>query len=398
MQDPQTFSNLPDMPVSDMIPLTGVPNLYNDDERTSIADRNYFYIMPSSIYSNIVCTLNQNVSNINTGSVSIFDLTTQSVLSSISLSGISYEIQNLCQRPSFIELSGNNYCVLEGTDLDYYPCINITDFNTNTIITGASILSICGSNVNFTDPESESPIISSIDIVTKEIISQHWINDAHNTYDKIINVYETIDSYVTVHPTTFQVICFNKDTKETTLSFNIQDLTNAPTLTSFNTLYGARFIKTDYHLTTDKSSIYIKCDLKGIGGVGVAFMMYIDPSNISNCNVVTDTITYASGFNELYFFSVIITPKANILTKQTDENIILYKLDKYNAQAIGTIPGNNPYQFTALTNGMICSIQSIQDEDGYVLHPFMYSIFKIIEYVGIWLKPTFLRMRVLGYI
>lgn len=382
------------IPVSDMTPLSGIPNLYNYD---TLISNIYFKILPSAIQNNLVCVVAQPDEDSNTGTALLFNTTTQTIISSISLSGNIYSLYNYSQTPSLIEIGNNKYCVLDGYDPDYETSIiSITDFSSKTVINSASILSIYNNNVVYTDFDSSTPIISSINVETKAVTNLSWINDAHNEQSKLIMVYETASNYVTINPTTYQVICFDKNTKNVTSTFNISAVSNAPSLSGVTALSNKNNQKIDYYLTDDKQKVYIKCGLLGESS-NITFILYVDPSNISNCNIIASTISLNAPL-ELSDYSILISNNSNILVKYVmggvgNRNAVLYQLDKYNIEHIISIPISNYEQFTTLTNGMIYSRQPVQGAP----HPFIYSIIKAGEYIGIWPKAAFLRLRLLGY-
>lgn len=383
------------IPVSDMTPLSGIPNLY--DYGTLMQDI-YFRILPSAIQNNLVCVVTQPNENSNTGAALLFNTTTQTIISSASLSGNIYYIYNYSQAPSLVEVGNNKYCVLDGYDESDSKIISITDFNTRTDIPSASILSIYNNNVVYTDFNSSTPIISSINVETKAVTNLSWINDAHNEQSRLIMVYETASNYVTINPTTYQVICFDKNTKNVTSTFNISAVSNAPSLSGVTILNNKGEQKIDYYLTDDKQKLYIKCHLSNGDDIDIYFILYVDPSNVNNCNIIASTISLNTPL-KLSDYSILINTNNNILVKYVmggvgNRNAVLYQLDKYNIEHIVSIPIYGYEQFTTLTNGMIYSKQPVQSAP----HPFIYSIIKVGEYIGIWPKATFLRLRLLGYL
>lgn len=208
------------IPVSDMTPLSGADSLYDPIDGTILPD-SYFYIMPSIINSNTVCIASQPADN--DCNVSLFNTTTQSVVSSITLSGDTYPLFNHSQQPSLIENGSKTYCILEG-----YNNLNITDFSSNTTIPNAMVLSVYGNNVNYTNRSSSTFNISSINVETKNITDLSWINVVHNESSMPVMMYETVDNYVTINPTTFEVVCINKINQSITSSFNISNLPGIP--------------------------------------------------------------------------------------------------------------------------------------------------------------------------
>ena len=394
MQDTSSSIYTSIIPVSDMTPLSGISALYSYGVLQQSIN---FQIISSTVQDGLVSVIadarDENGKKYTT--IVLYDTNTQSLLSSISLSGYSYYNYNYSQIPSLVEIGSKKYYVVNGSTQDTYdPIITITDFNTVTHILSCSIHSIYDNEVicsNRGRYSSVAATISSINIETNDITNLGWINDYHNEYINPIPVYVTVDSYVTIHPTTFQVTCFDKTTRKVTTSFNLSSLSNAPSLSAYNLIDNSNYQKIDYFITHDKRKVYIKCILTNDSDEYVSFILYVDPSNFNDCNIIPDYI-YQSR-DALNNICIIITSDINILTEYRDENVILNRLDKYNTQHITTIPIYGYNEFTCLNNGIIYSSQYINRYET----PFIYSIVKAGEYIGIWPKEEFLRLRLLGY-